>query len=80
MPAFTQLFLDKKNMMAWSDFISLPEEKQEQYLQELNRRDSESDRDEEVEKRLEEREIHYLQELNRCGDSESEREGDEQKG
>jgi len=49
-PAFTQLFLDKKNMMAWSDFISLPEEKQEQYLQELNRRDSESDRDEDVEK------------------------------
>jgi len=35
-PAFTKLFLEKKNMMAWSDFISLSEDKQEEYLKELN--------------------------------------------
>ena len=39
MPAFTQLFLDKKNMLAWSEFISLSEEQQEEYLKELNRND-----------------------------------------
>ena len=38
-PAFTQLFLDKKNMLAWSEFISLSEEQQEEYLKELNRND-----------------------------------------
>ena len=50
-PAFTQLFLDKKNMMAWSEFIALPEEQQEQYLKELNR-DDESDIDEDEEERF----------------------------
>jgi len=45
-PAFTQLFLDKKNMMAWSEFIALPEDQQEEYLRELNRNDY---RDEEEE-------------------------------
>ena len=39
MPAFTKLFLDKKNMMAWSEFIALPEDQQEEYLRELNRND-----------------------------------------
>jgi len=38
-PAFTKLFLDKKNMMAWSEFIALPEDQQEEYLRELNRND-----------------------------------------
>ena len=59
MPAFTQLFLDKKNMMAWSEFISLPEERQEEYLKELNRtyereeEEDEEDKEEETAKKEE---------------------------
>ena len=49
MPAFTQLFLDKKNMMAWSEFISLPEERQEEYLKELNRTYEREEEEEEEE-------------------------------
>lgn len=58
-PAFTQLFLDKKNMMAWSEFISLPEERQEEYLKELNRtyereeEEDEEDKEEETAKKEE---------------------------
>jgi len=48
-PAFTQLFLDKKNMMAWSEFISLPEERQEEYLKELNRTYEREEEEEEEE-------------------------------
>ena len=50
MPAFTQLFLDKKNMMAWSEFISLPEERQEEYLKELNRTYEREDKEDEEDK------------------------------
>ena len=60
MPAFTQLFLDKKNMMAWSEFISLSEERQEEYLKELNRtyereeeEEDEEDKEEETAKKEE---------------------------
>ena len=49
-PAFTQLFLDKKNMMAWSEFISLPEERQEEYLKELNRNDDTASEEEDEER------------------------------